>query len=417
MRENKQLEFKENISTNTYLKTISAFANYDGGKIIFGISDNGVIRGIDNPIQACLDIENKINDNIKPMPRYTLDIQDNSTIFLEVYRGQFKPYLYKGKAYKRNDSSTVEVDRLELNRLILEGNNLSYEEIASSFQDLTFIELENELKKVLGISFLTEDILRTLDLFTSDMKYNNVAALLSDNNQFIGVDIIRFGDTIDEIMDRETYDNISILSMLKNSVNMYKKYYQYEKIEETSRTIIDKIPEKAFRETIANALVHRLWDVQASIKISMFNDKIEITSPGGLPSGLSKDEYLNGQISLLRNPILGNLFYRLRYIEKFGTGVLRINNAYDNSILKPEFKVFDNSISIVLPLTISKELLSTEELSILNILKNNIKLSRAQISKTIGLSKDKTIRILNSLIEKKMIQKSGVGRNTKYYIL
>lgn len=249
------------------------------------------------------------------------------------------------------------------------------------------------------------------------MKYNNVAALLSDNNQFIGVDIIRFGDTIDEIMDRETYDNISILSMLKNSVNMYKKYYQYEKIEETSRTIIDKIPEKAFRETIANALVHRLWDVQASIKISMFNDKIEITSPGGLPSGLSKYEYLNGQISLLRNPILGNLFYRLRYIEKFGTGVLRINNAYDNSILKPEFKVFDNSISIVLPLTISKELLSTEELSILNILKNNIKLSRAQISKTIGLSKDKTIRILNSLIEKKMIQKSGVGRNTKYYIL
>lgn len=417
MRENKQLEFKENISTNTYLKTISAFANYDGGKIIFGISDNGVIRGIDNPIQACLDIENKINDNIEPMPRYTLDIQDNSSIFLEVYRGQFKPYLYKGKAYKRNDSSTVEVDRLELNRLILEGNNLSYEEIASSFQDLTFIELENELKKVLGISFLTEDILRTLDLFTSDMKYNNVAALLSDNNQFIGVDIIRFGDTIDEIMDRETYDNISILSMLKNSVNMYKKYYQYEKIEETSRTIIDKIPEKAFRETIANALVHRLWDVQASIKISMFNDKIEITSPGGLPSGLSKDEYLNGQISLLRNPILGNLFYRLRYIEKFGTGVLRINNAYDNSILKPEFKVFDNSISIVLPLTISKELLSTEELSILNILKNNIKLSRAQISKTIGLSKDKTIRILNSLIEKKMIQKSGVGRNTKYYIL
>lgn len=417
MRENKQLEFKENISTNTYLKTISAFANYDGGKIIFGISDNGVIRGIDNPMQACLDIENKINDNIKPMPRYTLDIQDNSTISLEVYRGQFKPYLYKGKAYKRNDSSTVEVDRLELNRLILEGNNLSYEEIASSFQDLTFIELENELKKVLGISFLTEDILRTLDLFTSDMKYNNVAALLSDNNQFIGVDIIRFGDTIDEIMDRETYDNISILSMLKNSVNMYKKYYQYEKIEETSRTIIDKIPEKAFRETIANALVHRLWDVQASIKISMFNDKIEITSPGGLPSGLSKYEYLNGQISLLRNPILGNLFYRLRYIEKFGTGVLRINNAYDNSILKPEFKVFDNSISIVLPLTISKELLSTEELSILNILKNNIKLSRAQISKTIGLSKDKTIRILNSLIEKKMIQKSGVGRNTKYYIL
>ena len=143
--------------------------------------------------------------------------------------------------------------------------------------------------------------------------------------------------------------NISILKMLKESVDMYKKYYQYEKIEGTTRTLVSRVPENAFREAIANALIHRVWDVNTFIKVSMFEDRIEIVSPGGLPSGLGKDEYLNGQTSLLRSPIIGNLFFRLRYIEKFGTGIKRINKSYIDSITKPKYKVYDNSICIELP--------------------------------------------------------------------
>ena len=97
---------------------------------------------------------------------------------------------------------------------------------------------------------------------------------------------------------------------------MFRKYYQYEKIEGAERKCIDKIPEKAFREAIANALIHRMWDIPASIKVSMYADRIEISSPGGLPAGISEEEYLNGQISILRNPIIGNVFFRLKYIEK-----------------------------------------------------------------------------------------------------
>ena len=70
-------------------------------------------------------------------------------------------------------------------------------------------------------------------------------------------------------------------------------------------------------------LIHRLWDVNASIKVSMLEDRIEISSPGGLPAGISEEEYLNGQVSILRNPIIGNVFFRLKYIEKFGTGIMR----------------------------------------------------------------------------------------------
>lgn len=417
MRESKTLEFKETITSNSFLKTISAYANYDGGRIIFGISDNGDIKGIEEPIQACLALENKINDNIKPTPSYTLEIQSDHTIILEVSAGQFKPYFYKNKAFKRNDSSTLEVERLELNRLILDGKNQSFESVLSEKQDLKFNVLEKELIHVLGIQHLHEDILRILDLYTTEMKFNNAAALLADENQFKGVDIIRFGESFDEIMDREILEHLSILSLLKKTVDMYKKYYQYEKIEETSRTLIEKIPEKAFREAVANALIHRLWDVPAIIRISMYSDKIEITSPGGLPPGLSKDEYLNGQISLLRNPIIGNLFFRLRYIEKFGTGILRINRAYAQALTKPEYRIFDNSITIILPTITSLDKLTADEIKIVNALKGNLKLSRIELEKQTTLNKDKTIRLLNILIDKHILTKQGAGRVTRYYLL
>lgn len=396
MREDKYLEFKENIQSNTFLKTISAFANYGTGEIVFGIDDDGIIKGVDNPEDACLRLENKINDNLKPIPRYELDIGNDSTITLKVFESDFKPYLYKGKAYKRYDSSTIEVDRLELNRLILEGNNQSYEEITSKKQNLTFTYLEKELIDNLSIKGLNEDILRTLDLYTNESQYNNAAALLADKNDYKGVDIVRFGKDIDEIMDRNIIENISILKMLKESVDMYKKYYQYEKIEGTTRTLVSRVPENAFREAIANALIHRVWDVNTFIKVSMFEDRIEIVSPGGLPSGLGKDEYLNGQTSLLRSPIIGNLFFRLRYIEKFGTGIKRINKSYIDSITKPKYQVYDNSICIELPTLLVTQNLTEDEKFLVSLFQGNIKLSRTDLESKSGLGKAKIIRTINS---------------------
>ena len=124
MRETRIIEFKETI-TNTFLKTVSAFSNYNGGEIYFGIDDNGNVKGIADVKQSCLDIENKINDSISPQPDYTLEIQNDSTIKLTVKSGIHKPYLYKSKAYKRNDTATIEVDTLEFSRLILKGKNVS----------------------------------------------------------------------------------------------------------------------------------------------------------------------------------------------------------------------------------------------------------------------------------------------------
>lgn len=268
--------------------------------------------------------------------------------------------------------------------------------------------------RVMGIEQLTKDILKTLELYSDQNGFNNAAALLADNNYFKGIDIIRFGDSIDEIMERKTFENVSILSQMEQSIQMFHQYYRYEKIEGMERKSVDKIPEKAFREAVANALVHRMWDIPASIKISMYPDKIEISSPGGLPAGLSEDEYLNGQISLLRNPIIGNVFFRLKYIEKFGTGIMRINYAYENILVKPEYRIFSNSIRIILPVIKSDYKLNEAEKRLINILTDSGSMTRNEVEKAAEMEKSKTIRILNGLIDKNIIQKKGMGRATKY---
>lgn len=414
MKESKSLEFKSSL-TNTFLKTVSAYSNFGDGEIIFGVNDDGTICGIENAEYACLDIENKINDSISPKPDFELIIDESKkTIRLIVREGEYKPYLYKGKAYRRSDSATIEIDRSELKALVLEGSNLSFEEIASEQQRLKFEDLSKKLEEKLGVSVTTEDVLRTLGLFTKDKRYNNAAALLADKNYFYGIDIARFGNSINEIRDRETIAGVSILKQYDEAVSMIKRYYRYELISGIERKTVELIPENAFREAVANALIHRDWSINAHISVAMFQDRIEIKSPGSLPRGLTAEEYENGGISCLRNPIIGNLFFRLKYIEMFGTGVTRIKHAYANARIKPQFNITDNVISVILPIISDKEEISEDEKEVVNALNNGLQLSSSEIAKNVGFTKTKTLRLLDSLKQKGYIKVIGKGRGTKY---
>ena len=280
---------------------------------------------------------------------------------------------------------------------------------------LSFDYLEQKLVDKLGIHELNKDIKKTLDFYYNKEKYNRVAEMLSDNNSYPGIDMVRFGDTIDEFLDREIYDKMSVLQEFDKAMQLFKRYYSFEEIVGAERVQRETIPEKAFREALANAVVHRLWDVKASINISMYDEYVEIVSPGGLPTGLSENEYLDGQISLLRNPILGNIFFRLRYIEKFGTGIKRIKQSYEGAIIQPEFKIYSNSINTILPVfKIDDAILTTDEKAVYHLLKNRKSLSRKEIEEKTKFNKDKAIRVLNQLADKNSIEKIGQGRSTKY---
>ena len=139
-------------ATNTFLKTVSAFANYGSGKIKFGIKNDGSIVGVKNPVEFCLNVENKINDSIKPNPDYNLEIDPKTNVVtLTVKQGVNPPYLYKSKAYKSNDSASIEVDRSELSQLILIGENRTYDSLTAMNQNLSFNILEEALKEKIGI--------------------------------------------------------------------------------------------------------------------------------------------------------------------------------------------------------------------------------------------------------------------------
>lgn len=413
MRESKNLEFKESV-TNTFLKTVSAFANYGTGKILFGVMDNGVVKGIENPEKVCLDIENRINDCLDPVPEYILEINERtSVITLTVSEGLHKPYLYKAKAYRRNDSATVPVDPLSLTRLILEGQNLSFEESVARNQELHFAVLERKLKTVLHLENVTPDTLKTLELYKDGEGFTVAAELLADQNSFSGIDMIRFGDSINILLDRELHERESILTQYDAALSMYRKYYQYEQINGSERETVILIPEAAYREAVANALVHRTWDVETNIHVEMFPDKIEITSPGGLPQGVTKEEYLRGGLSVLRNRIIGNLFFRLHLIERFGTGIRRIKESYKDNDRKPIFEVFENSIKIMLPVMDACNALTADENRIYLLIKRKALPSSSLVEET-GFGKTKVVSILRRLMDKGYVQSVGNGRGTKY---
>ena len=384
MRETRTMEFKETI-TNTFLKTVSAFSNYDGGVILFGVDDEGNSKGLSDVKQSCLDIENKINDSISPQPDYKLETQNNDKIIkLTVQSGAQKPYLYRSKAYKRNDTATIEVDTQEFSRLVLEGKNIRFEELPCKDQNLTFQILQRKLKEHIQIETFSQDTLKTLNLYDNANGYNNAAGLLADQNHFPGIDMVRFGENISIIQKRVTFENRSILEVYEKAIEIFRDYYQYEEIKGADRKKIEKIP--------------------------------EVVSPGGLPAGITKEEYLSGKLSVLRNRNLANVFYRLGFVEIFGTGIMRIRQLYEKSLRKPEFEVSENAIQIVLPVWESNLDLTEDEKMIYGILSKNRLKSMGEIAPYVSFGRSKTTKLLKEMEEKGIITVEGKGRNTKYSI-
>ncbi len=297
---------------------------------------------------------------------------------------------------------------------------INYEEQKASTDILKFSILEKKLHEKIGLKKITTDVLKTLSLYTSKGEFNIAAELLADTNSivFSGVDIGRFGKDVNTILYRETISKTSLIDIFDKTLALFEQYYLYEIIEGFERVQQELIPKKAFREALANAIVHRVWDVNAYIKIGMYDDKIEIISPGGLPQGLSEEAYLHGSISILRNPIIASIFYRLGIIEQFGTGIARINCSYAKSFAKPTFKISSSFITISLPVINStNNNLSPDEQKVFSHILALSETDRTTLEEKTGFNKAKTLRLLNGLIAKNRITKIGSGLSTRYRLL
>lgn len=434
--ETKTIEFKREY-TKSILKTVSAFANYHDGHIVIGIDDMANIVGVDDVMKIKLSIENAINEGIVPRPYYEIyeDTIDGKTIIiLKVYSGDNTPYLFNRKAYRRIDTSSAVVDKYDYENLILKGRNLSYDLLIFEGNDsLQFEYLDKKLREKLGIGVISKDIIKTLGLMKEN-QYTNGAALLSDNNPIssAGISLVRYkGNSVLNIKDRTFLKNVSIIEQFDKCMDFYNKHINIgEVIKGPYRNTTEEIPLVAYREAIANAIAHREYLIESDVRIEIFDNRIEIISPGGLPPGISEDEYLDGRVSIPRNRIINDIFFRLGIIERLATGIRRIKEYYKDTKTKPQFIVSLNSIKVLLPKIPSTadevnedkysfEIERTNELGvneakILNFLSGNKTIDRKQCENLLGLKKTQTVKILNNLISNEILIRIGRGKEIKY---
>ena len=434
--ETRNLEFKREYTKNI-LKTVSAFANYHDGEILIGIDDDLNIVGIDDYIYLKLKLENAINDNISPKPYYEIhnkEIEDKNIIILKVYRGENTPYLYNDKAYKRMDTSTIAVDTYDYENLILYGRNLGFDELYYKDNNLEFSYLNKILREKLDLGIMSKDILKTLGLIKNE-KYVNAAALMADNNPFshTGMSLIKFeANSVSNIKDRLFLKNTSILEVYNKSMDFYDKHINTsEIIKGAYRKTIEQVPIVAYREAVANAIIHRDYKIEADTRVEIYDNRIEIISPGGLPIGITEEEYLDGRISVSRNKLIADIFFRLGIIERLATGIRRIKEHYRKFNVKPDFLISKNAVKIVLPFTDIIDLnservkestndyrneLSNSERIIVEYIKDNKQINRINAEQILGLKKTYTVEILNSMISKGIIRRVGKGRGTVYIL-
>lgn len=426
--ESETVELKSSVVADI-CKEVIAFANTKGGTLYIGIEDDGSVVGIDNADRATLQINNMVRDSIKPdvtmFVHYETQMVDNKQIIaVTVQKGTDRPYYLSSKGlkpngvYVRNGTSADPATDTAIRKMIKETDGDSFESMRSLEQNLTFHATEAQFAKR-NVPYDTTKM-QTLGMLFQDGIYSNVALLLSEQcpntikaATFSGIDQSVF-------QDRREFTG----SLFQQMENLYTYLDLHNQTKATFsglyRTDTRDYPEEALRETLMNSLVHRDYSFSASSLVSIYDDRIEFISVGGLPAGITLDDIMLG-LSVCRNPKLAAIFYRLQLIEAYGTGMPKIMKAYAGTGMKPKIEVTNNAFKITLPNinaartvnTVSNELKSNEE-KIMDLIVQNGYVVRSDVDQLLDISQTTASRILKRMVTKGLIYQDGNGRKTKY---
>lgn len=431
MIESEQTEFKREYTDNI-LKTVIAFANTNGGKILVGVDDDGIPIGIENIDDCYTRITNAVRDNISPdiamFTKYTVNENDR-IIEITVSEGTNKPYFLKSKGmrpegvYVRQGASSAPASIDKIRQMIKLSEKESFEEGRALNQKLHFTDAKEEfaLKKV----DFSEEKYASLGIINhEDGLYTNLAKLLSDECEHTIKVAVFEGNDKKLFKDRKEFTG-SLFKQLRTC------YEFLELCNHTAATFVglDRIdkedyPASALREALLNAIVHRDYSFSGSIIISIYDDKIELVSLGGLVSGLSKEDILRG-VSQTRNKNLANVFYRLKHIEAYGTGIQRIFDLYADNDVKPDIIVTDNTFTMVLPnrnanidnqKNAISEPITKQEQIIIDYIKENGSITDDELQDLLDVKKSRAYIIAKSMKEKNIIVTNGRGSDKKYYL-
>ncbi|WP_312815957.1 RNA-binding domain-containing protein [Sedimentibacter sp.] len=418
------VELKKQI-TDDIQKTVIAFTNTDGGTVYIGIDDNGDITGVQNIDGEMLRVSNMIRDAIKPdvtlFTSYEVEeLEGKNVIKVIVQKGTKRPYYLASKGlrpegvYVRQGASTAPASDSTIIRMIKETDGDSYENMRSINQDLTFetASIEFNIRKV---PFSIGQY-RTLKLINEDGIYTNLAHILSDQCVHTIKAAVFEGTDKAVFKDRQEFSG-SLLLQLKDAYDYISRYNRI-RAEFSGLHRIDKkdYPEEALRESLLNSLAHRDYSYSASTLISIFDDRIEFLSVGGLVKGISLNDIMLG-VSVSRNENLANIFYRLTLIEAYGTGIPKIFRSYKDFPIQPKIEVSDNAFKITLPNkneTDEKIFLSENEKVVMELLNEKYEITRKDVQETLNSSQTMAGRVVKKLTDRGLIKQIGKGKNTRY---
>ncbi len=430
-REDQKLELKLEL-TKDIKKEIVAFANTNDGTIYIGIDDDGKVIGLKHAEKDLEALSGMIREGIKSdLTLYTKiyieNIEEKDIIVVKVYEAPNKPYYLADKGlkssgvYLRHGNVSIQASEEIIKKMLLDSSNNSFENNVSNLQDLHFEYLINLFEKH-NIA-IDNNKFKTLNIINSSNKYTNLGLLLSDECPYSIKCAIFNGNNKLEFKDRKEFEG-SVLKQVNETFEYLDMFNKTKgKIVGLERIDTRDYPEYALRESLLNAIIHRDYNFTGSILISLFDDHFEITSLGGLVKGLNIEELYNG-VSQSRNPKLANVFYRLKYVESFGTGIGRIIESYENYEKKPLLLSSENLFKVTLynvnynknnEIKILPTNLTQEE-QILEYLRKNDKINRQIVEALLDVSKTRATNILNKMISDDILIQIGNGKNI-YYVL
>lgn len=437
--ENDNIEFKQEYVPDIR-KEVTAFANAGGGTILIGIRKDGQVVGVKDPDGVMLQVANSLKDSIAPdiMPFVSIHLnamEEKPIVEIEVSTGTNRPYYLKDKGlrpsgvYIRKGSSSQPMTDEGIREMIIENSGKSFESSRSLKQNLTFETLSTEMK-ARNIVFGTPQM-QTLKLIGEDGLYTNLAYLLSDQCE-TSTKVALFQGTDKAVFrDRKEFSG----SLLKQLEEVYQ-YIDLNNKTKASFSGLNRIdtrdyPEEAVREALLNSIVHRDYSFSGSNLINIYDDRMEFVSLGGLVPGLELESIFLG-VSQSRNPNLAAVFYRMRLIESYGTGIGKIERMYASFMRKPEFETAKGVFRVTLPncneganenntmaqvqpdVSQSKTKLEDQKKMIVDYASENGGITRKEVEDLLEVGSTKAFRLLKELCDAGLLRAEGSGRLSRY---
>ena len=431
----------------SWLKSVSAFANGQGGSLFFGIDDNGGIIGLDDVQHVSQSISTRIRDLMDPLPDVELiphEVEGKKILQVKVSSGHYTPYYYIGDgqrmAFIRVGDESLPATAEQMVRLVLKGSNKTYDSLLTDYkeEDNTFIILANTFKTRTNQEW-NKKFLLSFGLITNTGVLTNAGALFADDcplwqsrlycTRWDG------NDKSDAINDAEFTGNILLL--LREAMNFVKSNTKkgWEKLPD-GRKNKPEYAERAVLEAMVNHFIHRDYTVMGGeVHLDIYDDRITVTSPGGMYNGsLIQDLDIAEVSSERRNPILANVMAQLDYMEKRGSGLTRICNetkALDGykDELKPVFKSTPTQFQTIIYATsgasnvgenvgeMSEREITDRQQHILNLIKEYPTITAKQMSERLSVTQRTIERDIAILKKKNRLKRNGNDYDGEWIIL